>query len=230
MSDLIGVGLYDRREASRLTGTKSEAIRRWLAGYERAGVRYEPLWEPLLSTGEELVLDFRDLMELRAVTTLTSRKSPKGARIGIRTMRKAIQLAAARFGASRPLSTLRFKTDGARIFFEDLEAAEGEPPIEDLFTGQKQMRSVIEQTLHDIDFDGDLPHIWWPLGRRGGIIVDPARSFGQPIEAETSIQTSTLAMAAEVEGGIIEAARLYEVPQRAVKRAVTFENRFLQAA
>lgn len=230
MKGLIGLGLYDHREASRLTGAKSNTIRRWLAGYERAGTHYEPLWEPLLSTEEELVLDFRDLMELRAVLSLTTRKSPKGARIGVRTMRKAITLAQERFGATRPLSTLRFKTDGARIFFEDLEAAEGEPPIEDLFSGQKQMRAIIEQTLHDIDFEGDLPHLWWPLGRRGGVVVDPARSFGQPIEVETSIPTSTLAMAAEVEGGIVEAARLYEVPHRAVKRALIFESKFAQAA
>lgn len=230
MSDLIGVGLYGRREASRLTGAKSESIRRWLAGYDRAGTHYEPLWNPLISTEDELVLDFRDLMELRAVVSLTARKSPKGASIGIRTMRKAIKLAEERLGASRPLSTLRFKTDGARIFFEDLESAEGEPAIEDLFTGQKQMRSVIEQTLQDIDFDDGLPQLWWPLGRRGGVVVDPERSFGQPIEVETSIPTETLAIAAEVEGGIAEAARLYEVPNRAVQRAVRFEHKLAQAA
>lgn len=92
------------------------------------------------------------------------------------------------------------------------------------------MRAVIEQTLHDVDFTGDLPSLWWPLGRRAGVVVDPTRSFGQPIEAETAIPTHTLALAADVESGVEEAARLYEIPPRAVRRAVRFEHAFAQAA
>ena len=224
MGDLIGVGLYDRREASRLTGVKSATIKRWLAGYDRAGVHYDPLWPAHTVAEDELVLDFRDLMELRAVLSFTSRK------IGLQTIRKAIRLAEQRVGSSRPLSTLRFKTDGARIFFEDLEVAEGEPPLEELFTSQRQLRTIIEQTLYDIDFEDDCPRRWWPSGRHAGIVVDPARSFGQPIEAETSIPVHTLALAAEVEGGVDEAARLYEIPSRSVRRAVRFEHEFAAAA
>lgn len=224
MTDLVGIGLYDRREAGRLTGAKPATIGRWLSGYDRGGRHYEPLWEPRVAADDELVLDFRDLMELRAVISFVKRK------ISVRTMRKAILIAAERVGTDRPLSTLRFKTDGARIFFEDLEVDEGETPLEDLFSGQRQIREVIEQTLHDVDFTGDIPSLWWPLGRRAGVVIDPTRSFGQPIETETSIPTHTLALAVEVEGGVEEAARLYEVPIRAVRRAVRFEQEFAQAA
>lgn len=224
MTDLVGVGLYDRREAGRLTGAKPATIGRWLSGYDRGGRHYEPLWEPRVAADDELVLDFRDLMELRAVISFVNSK------ISVRTMRKAILVAAERVGTDRPLSTLRFKTDGARIFFEDLEVDEGETPLEDLFSGQRQMREVIERTLQDVDFSDDIPCLWWPLGRRAGVVIDPTRSFGQPIETETAIPTHTLAIAAEVEGGIEEAARLYEVSTRAVRRAVHFQNEFAQAA
>ena len=229
MGDLIGVGLYDRGEASRLTGVTSATIGRWTAGYTRAGMDYDPLWPVHTATEEALILDFRDLMELRAVAALR-RPRPGRRRLGLQTLRKAIRIVEQRFGFSRPLSTLRFKTDGARLFFEHVEAADGEPALEDLFSGQRQLRGIIEQTLHDIDFADELPRLWWPMGRQAGIVVDPARAFGQPIEQETSIPTRTLALAFEVEGGVEAAARLYEVPARAVRRAVRFEHDYRAAA
>lgn len=224
MSDLVGVGLFDRSEAARLTGVEPSTVKRWVAGYDRAGVRYEPLWPILRATEHELTLDFRDLMELRVVASFRR----KG--MGVRTIRKALGVAEQRTGFRRPFSTLRFKTDGARLFFEHVGAVEGERTLEDLFSGQLQLRKVIEQTLEDVDFDDDLPRLWWPMGRQAGIVIDPARSFGQPIDDETGIPVETLALAAEVEGGTEAAAHLFEVPVRSVRRAVRFEQAFRAAA
>ncbi len=224
MQQLVGIGLYDSREAARLAGTRPATIRRWLEGYDRAGQSYPPLWEPALSGEQELVLDFRDLMEIRAVVMFRQRK------VGLQTMRKAIRRAAQIVGHDRPLSSLAFKTDGARIFFEEVDPESGEPRIEDLFTGQREMRTIIERTLHNIDYEQDVPGRWWPMGRRARVMVDPRRSFGQPIEAETFIPTRTLALAAEAEGNAAKAAQVFEIPIAAVNRAVRFERDFAAAA
>lgn len=228
-ANLVGIGLYDRQEASRLSAVKPDAVTRWLVGYRRKGVDYEPLWRPRSSADGELLLDFRDLMELRqvkafAAPSIDRRNGPQRRGVGLQTMRRWIALAQERIGDPHPLSTLRFKSDGVRIFFEVLEAAEGEPALEDLFSGQRQMIEIIERTLHDIDFENDYPRRWWPMRRAGGIVVDPSRCFGQPIDDETSIPTATLALAATTEGGVAAAARLYAVPENSVRRAIRFEH------
>lgn len=69
-----------------------------------------------------------------------------------------------------------------------------------------------------------MPARWWPLGRGKAILVDPARSFGQPIEAETSVPVTTLVAAAEAEGSSEAAAKAWDVPVRAVRRALAFER------
>ena len=62
------------------------------------------------------------------------------------------------------------------------------------------------------------------MGKSGTVIVDPARSFGQPVEAETSVPTTALAAAAKAEGSQQAAARAWGVPLRSVRRAVDFEE------
>lgn len=224
MQRLVGIGLYDVREAARLASTKPQSIRRWLSGYSAQGTFHEPLWHPPVDIDGDLTLDFRDLMEVRAVTTF------RRCGIGLQTLRRAILKASIIVNHDRPLSTRQFKTDGARIFFEEVDPVTGEKRIEDIFTGQRQMREVIQQTLMGIDFVDDVPDRWWPRGRRGGVVLDPRRSFGQPIEFDTSIPTKTLARAAEVEGSAQAAAGLYEVPIRAVRRAIKFERELAAAA
>jgi uncharacterized protein (DUF433 family) len=89
---------------------------------------------------------------------------------------------------------------------------------------RRRWPKVIERTLHDVEFDDMQPLLWRPRGRAGGVLLDPHRSFGTPIEEETSIPTSALAEAVEAEGSVAAVARLYEIDRRAVDRAVRFET------
>jgi len=99
-----------------------------------------------------------------------------------------------------------------------------------LFRRQYEFKQVIEPLLKTIEFDErGAPFQWWPSGRRANILVDPARSFGQPIDAVTSVPTAVLAAAGRLEG-IERAARAYAVPQSSVKRAMDFEETLEQRA
>ena len=110
------------------------------------------------------------------------------------------------------------------MFLQVLEE-DGQTKLIDLFKKQFAFREIIEKSLTNLEYnEAGIPSLWWPLGRTSSVVIDPARSFGQPIEVETSIPASTLAAAARAEGSPQAAARAWSVPLRAVNRAVAFER------
>jgi uncharacterized protein (DUF433 family) len=67
---------------------------------------------------------------------------------------------------------------------------------------------------------GDMPVRWWPLGPSAPVVIDPARSFGQPIVSTRGIPTAVLAGAGAAEGPAAKVAWLYDVTLQAVHAAV----------
>ena len=226
MRRLIGIGLYTPAEAGRLIQVHPGKIVRWLRGHIANGKLYDRLWEPQADLGEDgLFLGFRDLMEVRvAAEFITRGLSPQ-------RVRQAIVLAGEIIGDERPLSTARFKTDGRSVFLQIVEA-DGKMKLIDIFRSQYAFQEVLERSLKNLDYDHyGVPARWWPLGRSRNVVLDPERSFGQPIEAETSVPVSALAAAAAAEGSAKAAARAWAVPVRAVNRAVAFKRQMdLRAA
>lgn len=217
--DLVGIGLYTPAEAGRLLRIAPAKISRWLRGHEANGKRYEPLWEPQVDLGEEgIFLGFRDLQEIRvAATFIAQGLSPQ-------RVRQAVELARDLVGDARPLSTARFRSDGRTVFLQVVEE-DGQTKLVDLFRKQFAFRDILERSLTNLDYDeAGIPSIWWPLGRGKSVKIDPARSFGQPIEAETSVPVDALVAAVEAEGTPEAAARVWDVPVRAVKRALAYQR------
>jgi uncharacterized protein (DUF433 family) len=215
---LIGIGLYTPAEAGRLIEVSSARLVRWLRGHDVKGKRYDPLWEPEVNLDDEKTyLSFRDLLEAR----VAARFIDQG--LSAQKVRRAIQLASEVVG-ERPLSTTWLKTDGRSVFLEVIREDGNEPGLLDLFKRQYAFNAIVERSLRDIDFDGPMPKIWWPRGRAMGVLIDPLRSFGQPIERDTSIPAETLANAAVAEGSAQAAARAWCVPVQAVRRAVIFQR------
>ena len=215
---LVGIGLYTAAEAGRLIDVQAPRLTRWLRGHEVKGRWYEPLWQPEVDLGDDKVyLSFRDLLEARVASRFIEKGlSPQRVRLAIGLAREVV--------GDRPLSTSWLKTDGRAVFLKVLKEADGEPELMNLFSKQYAFNAVVEQSLRDVEFDGPLPHLWWPLGKRSGVLVDPRRSFGQPIEYETSIPVEALANAAKAEGSPELAAKVWDVPLAAVRRAVRFQQ------
>ena len=223
MGDLIGLGTYTLVEAGRLLNLRPGKIGRWLRGHKVEGRPYERLWIPEIDLGDGRVfLGFRDLMEVRVADAFI-RKGMSAVR-----MRAAIALARGALGRDHPLSTNNFRTDGRDIFLQVIETSEDgaeRTRLLNLFRRQYEFREVIEPLLSTVEFDEDgSPLLWWPEGREAGVLIDPARSFGAPIEAETSVPTSVLATAARY-GSMQEVAAAYAVPIAAVERALAYEDR-----
>jgi uncharacterized protein (DUF433 family) len=216
---LVGIGLYTPAEAAQMISVPARKIVRWLTGHEANGKRYEPLWRPQVELEDgSIILGFRDLMEVRVADAFI--------RWGLPSLRVRLIIERAKelIGDDRPLSTNRFLTDGQTVFLEVVEEG-GDRRLIDLAQNQWTMRGIIEPFLKHVEFGEDgSPRRWWPLGRVGRIVVDPTRSFGQPIESTTYVPASALASAARAEGSVEAAAVAWGVTATAVRRAVAFQE------
>jgi uncharacterized protein (DUF433 family) len=225
---LIGIGLYTPADASRLSGIPAAKLTRWLRGYTVKDREHPRLWTSQIDLGDDRTyLGFRDLMEARVAN--------KFIELGIspQRIRKAIALAQEMIGEQRPLSTNKFRTDGRTIFLrttDNNDDGEERAQLLDLFKSQYSLTSILDPLLKDVEMDDmGLPAQWWPRGRTKKILIDPQRAFGQPIDEESNVPTAILAEAAKYHG-IDAAARDYEIPRSAIRRAVEFEGVELKTA
>ena len=113
---------------------------------------------------------------------------------------------------------------GELFFFESAKQATDEKQMLDLKRHQYVFGRIIERTFKDLDIEADTVARWRPFNGKDSIVIDPNRSFGQPIAAESGVPTIVLAQAVEAEGSQERVARLFEVSLAAVKDAVRFES------
>lgn len=224
---LLGVGLYSLQETARLLGATPASVRRWIGGYGYThgdSVRtVPPLWSMDLPTfDDQLVISFRDLIELRFVKAFIS----KG--IGLKAVRNCMNYARQCVESDRPFSTGRFRTDGQTIFLESLETS-GNAKLLDLKGKQYVFRQIVERSFKDLDLDGDLVARWRPYRGKQTIVIDPQRAFGQPIAEATGVPTVVLAEAVMAEGSVARVAAIFEVEKSVVQDAVRFQEELMAA-
>jgi len=184
----LGVGLYSVNQAAQLLKREPSRLRRWLVGKRYRAADGTEKWSPPLLSSQigiidgQLVLSFRDLMELRALDRFLA------AGLSVRLLRRAMIMAREAFKDDRPLSNRRFGTDGRTLF------AGGDGMMLDLVSGQYAPIPLIAPSLaSDCEFDAsEMPLRWWPLGRESGILIDPTRAFGQPLLDRLGIPVSVL--------------------------------------
>ncbi|TIO10618.1 DUF433 domain-containing protein [Mesorhizobium sp.] len=223
-ADLFGVGSYTIQEAARLVRTPAINVSRWMRGYSyrRKGQLYAspPLWRTQWPTGDNdpVEIGFRDLIELRFVKVFTE------AGVGLLAIRNCLDFARHLVADDHPFSTRRFRTDGKSIFLESAKLASDEKEMLDLKRRQYVFGQIIERTFKDLDIEDDAVARWRPFNGKDSIVIDPNRSFGQPIAADSGVPTIVLAQAVEAEGSHERVARLFEVSLADVKDAVRFES------
>ena len=220
--NFYGVGIYSIGEAARLTGVSASRIRRWVKGYafRSAGrvLQSPPVFSSQLPVlGGEIAVGFLDLVEVRFVDAFLKRG------VTWSTVRKAEAKGRALFDTTHPFATRPFRTDGRGIFAE--LGGRAEKAVIDLASSQLAFAQVVSPFLSGIEFEGETAARWWPLGTSKRVVIDPARSFGQPIVAREGVPTAVLAAAVEAEGAEEVVARVYEVSPASVRHAVEFEKK-----
>ncbi len=221
---LLGVGLYSFADAARFIGADAREVRRWMAGYsyrDRDGEKQEapPLWMSQLNRFDVEGVGFRDLLELRFV------KKFRKYGLSMPLIRIAIKFAREQLKTDHPFQCKSFRTDGRSIFALVMEEA-GDESLIDIARKQQVFSQVVGRELYDgIDFDQLQRAIrWYPTATRA-IVLDPSRTFGQPILARSGVPTIAVAEALAAEGGDrSRVARLFDITTDDVRRAESFEK------
>ena len=88
------------------------------------------------------------------------------------------------------------------------------------------IKDVINPLLVTLDYSGLEKEAsrWWPLGKDMPIVVDPARSFGEPIIAGSRVPTRVLYAAHRAGESESAVADWYGVSVAEVIAAIRFEN------
>jgi uncharacterized protein (DUF433 family) len=217
----IGAGVYTIAEASRLTGVSSGRIRRWMKGYEY-GSPDDKRTSPPVFAGQFprlegfVALSFLDLIEVRFVDAFL--------RHGVtwRVLRVTHARAQEITGTDHPFCSRQFRTDGQSVFIEVGQNLR-ESAVLDLFQNQLGFTRIISPYLKGLEFQDQVVTRWWPLGRSQPIVIDGARSFGQPIIFKEGVPTAVLNRAYLAEDSIERVASWFEVEKRSVRAAVKYE-------
>ncbi|MCK0168231.1 helix-turn-helix domain-containing protein [Jannaschia sp. S6380] len=212
--NILGEGVYTPREVARLIGSTPQDVLRWTRGSGPNPPLWNAYYQPLDDTTE---LSFLDLIELRVVKAL------RAAGLSMQSIRFAINLAKERYGISRPLSTAGFRTDGAEILIDAIENDGEYLSLSKKNPGQKVFSKVVGQSLVDLEYDGDQVARWRP-GFASGVVVDPKRYFGDPLLDDFGISTKVISDEFELTGSVQKLSDLYEIPEKAVRNAINFEE------
>ncbi len=208
----LGLGVYSIPDAAKITGTTTSRLRRWLSAEDG-------LVQSRFSDGESV--SFLELVELMFI------KMFRDENVSLQTIRFAAKKASEKFDTDYPFAVKRFDTDG-RTIFATLARSENKDSemIEDLRHGQYVFRQVIKPFFKKLEYGGSHDAMkYWPLTKRGRVVLDPRRNLGQPIDAATGVPTRVLYDAFVSAGeNTTDAASWFEVPVSAVEKAVAFER------
>ncbi len=216
----LGSGVYTYADAARLLGVSTQQVRRWCEGYVYRLNGEEIRRDGVLEREQtrEGLLTFHDLIELVFVREFAS--------AGVRLQRivDTARLLREKWHTAYPFAYKRLQTDGSQILLD-----EGGHYAN--VAMHQQVFRFAEQFFKNIDFDGSLASLWWPMGHAKLVVLDPQRSFGAPIDARRGIRTQLLHRAYIAEERDVQAvADWYDVEPECVETAVEFEEQWLKRA
>lgn len=231
-----GTGIYTAPEAAALLHQDAGTVRRWAFGYRRnrpdGRVQHPPLIRTELPEVEgERALTFVELVELLYIRAFQK------AGASWKTIREAAGVAARLYTSEHPFALRQLYVDPDSFLYGAIEEADGSEAFVQLRGhGQQAFPQLVKPYLEQLEFGvDDLASRWWPLGRRGGVVVDPRHAFGAPVVEEVGIQTRTLADAYGAErrthgdGALKRVAWIYEIEPGHVQTALDFQQ-WLRAA
>ena len=206
--------MYGFAEVDHLAGASKGTARRWLQGYSYARGANR-ISQPPVTQGKSGVeaASFLDLVEVVAISRL------KEVGFSLRSIRTIVGNCQEILGVERPLSALKFKTDGRDVFVDRGEIL--------LDVGRRKRMTawndVLAPFLEELDYQGDWVERWWPLGKSRPIVIDPEYGFGMPVIEGSGVRTEI----------IYERLRVGELPEQIaddfnvstveVSRAIQFE-------
>jgi uncharacterized protein (DUF433 family) len=215
--EVIGKGVYNISEASRLTRLRPQRVREWFRGRESASRIIEPAFESDYPVCEgEYAISFLDLIELNIGGKL------REANVPLPHIRKVYDQLRREYG-DHPFCRRAIYVGDQKIFTRGLNAAESSSVIEAI-TNQCYFDNMILPFLQRIDYDqGTQQAIRWHIA--DGVVIDPKIRFGSPVVEGVGISTSILRDSYFANGeDAASVARWFGIEERHVMAAVDFGN------
>lgn len=227
---LIGVGLYTPNEAAALLHEQLRTVRRWAFGYRRNRASGTILHQPLIKTDLPIVDGERALTFVEVIELLYIRAFERaGASWAI--IKEAARVAAKLYSSDHPFALRQLYIDPGSLYGAALEADGSESLIQLAGHGQHAFPELVKPYLEQLSFGlNDVADRWWPMGRIGGVVIDPRFSFGAPIVEEVGIRTRVLSDAYQAEAPthrdrtLEHVAWMYEIHPRHVQTALMFRR------
>ncbi len=209
--------LYTFADTDRLAGATRGTSKRWLTGYWYLDTQGQAVIRPPVTPDsvevERDAASFSDLVEVVAIDGL------KRVGFSMKRIREIVLNCQEGLGVDRPLTKLKFKTDG-REFYVD----QGDFLLE---VGKRKWNrawnEVIGPFLESLDYADEVATRWWPLGKTTPVIIDPDYGYGFPVLADSGVRTEIIrerVLAGDLEDQI---ARDFNISSVEVQRAVQFE-------
>ena len=196
---LLGRGIYDVIEVSRLVERDPETVAVWTSGRT-----------PLHRVETRPLYAFLDLISIWVISELVRRKVPKG------EIRRGAKYLADQLDTEYPFAHRGIATVGSSVFGEFGEW------IDVGKSGQMAFQSVIENYVRPVEYGRDgLAAIWRPAE---GVWINPQVQAGSPCVEGTRIPTALLAALASEDEDPGDLADDYDLPIAQVKAALKFER------
>jgi uncharacterized protein (DUF433 family) len=232
----LATGIYTPGDAAALLHARPETVRRWAFGYKRSrggdAVAHPPLIQTELPELQgERALTFVELVELLYIRAF------ERAGVSWKLIKDAAGVAARMFSTRHPFALRQVYVDPGSVYGSVQEEDGSESLVQLVGHGQHAMPQLVKPYLEQIDFGADdVARRWWPMGRDGGVVVDPNFAFGHPIIAETGMRAHALAAAHDAEfpafgaGAVDRVAWTYDIEPRHVTTALDFREWLREAA
>ena len=213
--------VYGMSQAARLLGLRTDGLRRWIDGYERAGVTYAPVIRED-RTGSDIVT-WGEFVEAGYLREYRARS------VTLQYLRPVIALLRNELGVRYPLATLKPYTSGRQLALAVQRTVGLDPALSLVILGRDgtlQLADPAQAFVEKVDFaeDGDRDaQRLYPLGRTVPVVLDPERGFGEPtlISGARTEAIAELVTAGEPRDRV---AAVYDVTVDDVDAAVRYEN------
>jgi uncharacterized protein (DUF433 family) len=220
-------GSYSLLDAARIARAKPRSLKRWATGYDYSYSKQKFHSPGLLQSAVpdvdgEKFLTFQQLVEMMFIRFFHEHG------VSLPVIRAVAKTMATRYKTSHPFAIQNLQTDGTTIFadglhIDDTEGLSQSRITEDLRQGQIVIRDFAQPYFRQIDYEAMEAARYWPRGQEAGIVIDPQRSFGSPIDDATGVPTQVLYEMYRAGEATEIIAEWYQVEKKFVIAAVEFE-------
>jgi uncharacterized protein (DUF433 family) len=213
--------VYGMSQAARLLGLRTDALRRWIDGYHRAGTTYAPVIREE-HTGEDTVTwgEFVEAGYLREY---------RAKQVTLQYLRPVIAILREELGVRYPLATLQPYTSGRNLALKVQKQVGLDPSLGIVVLGRDgslQLTDPAQAFLQKVEFADsgtrDARRLY-PLGREVPVVLDPDHGFGEPT-LTSGARTEAIAELVAAGEPRDRVATIYDIALDDVDAAVRYEH------